>query len=140
MTPDMLQQQAQAYLQPTNPDPATMTPQDAQKEIASNLVTYAGGGADAAAAKERIISIMAAQGNISREEAATKFDQAQAQLKQTRDRAVQTAKDTADASASAASRTSFAGFAVLLLGAIAAAIGGSLAVQRRVLVTQRVVR
>lgn len=140
VTPDMLQQQAQAYLQPTNPDPATMTPQDAQKEIASNLVTYAGGGADAAAAKERIISIMAAQGNISREEAATKFDQAQAQLKQTRDRAVQTAKDTADASASAASRTSFAGFAVLLLGAIAAAIGGSLAVQRRVLVTQRVVR
>lgn len=34
VSPDMIQQQAQSYLQPTNPDPATMSPQDAQKEIA----------------------------------------------------------------------------------------------------------
>jgi hypothetical protein len=44
VSPDMIQQQAQAYLQPTNPDPATMSPQDAQKVIATNLTTYAGGG------------------------------------------------------------------------------------------------
>jgi hypothetical protein len=50
---DMIQQQAQAYMQPTNPDPASMSPQDAQKAIATDLVTYAGGGADAAAAKGR---------------------------------------------------------------------------------------
>jgi hypothetical protein len=31
VTPDMLQQQAQAYLKPANPDPATMSSQDAQK-------------------------------------------------------------------------------------------------------------
>ena len=61
VSPDMIQQQAQAYLQPTNPDPATMSPQDAQKAVATNLTTYAGGGTDAAAAKERVISIMAAQ-------------------------------------------------------------------------------
>src|SRR3954451_14244561 len=35
VSPAILQQQAQAYLQPTNPDPATMTSSDAQKEIAS---------------------------------------------------------------------------------------------------------
>jgi hypothetical protein len=28
---------------PTNPDPATMSPQDAQKALATNLTTYAGG-------------------------------------------------------------------------------------------------
>lgn len=39
VSPDMIQQQAQAYLQPTNTDPATMTPQAAQKEIATNLLT-----------------------------------------------------------------------------------------------------
>jgi len=50
---------------------------------------------------------------------------------------VQTAKDTADASASAASKTSFVGFGVLLLGGIAAALGGRAAVQRRIAVTQR---
>jgi hypothetical protein len=38
-----------------------MSPQDAQKEIAANLATSIKGGAEAPAAKERIINIMAAQ-------------------------------------------------------------------------------
>jgi hypothetical protein len=139
VSPDMIQQQAQAYLQPTNPDPATMTPQDAQKEVATNLATYAGGGADAPAAKERVITIMAAQMKVSHDEAAKRFDDAQAKLKQARDQAVQTAKSAADTSAAAASRASFAAFGVLLLGLLASGIGGSLAVQRRLLVTRRTV-
>lgn len=134
VSPDMLQQQAQAYLQPTNPDPATMNPQDAQKAIATDLATYAGGGADAAAAKERIINIMAAQMKISHDEAAKKFDEAQMKLKQSRDKAIQAAKDAADASASAASKASFGAFVVVLLGGLAAAFGGSMAVQRRLLI------
>jgi hypothetical protein len=76
---------------------------------------------------------------ISHDDAAKQFDDIQAKLKQTRDKAVQVAKDTADASASAASKTTFAGFGVLLLGLIAAAIGGSLAVQQRLLVTRHTV-
>lgn len=141
VSPDTLRQQAEAYLQPATPDPATMSPQDAQKAIATDLVTYAGGGGEAAAAKERIIAVMAVQMKVDRNEAARRFDDGQAKLQQTRDNAVQTAKNTADASASAASRTSFAGFAVLLLGAVAAAVGGSLAVQRRLrVVAQGVVR
>jgi hypothetical protein len=139
VSPDMLQQQAQAYLQPTNPDPATMSPQDAQKEVVTNLATYAKGGPDAAAAKERVVTIMAAQQHISHDEAAKRFDDAQAKLQQARDQAIQTAKNAADASAAAASKASFAAFGNLLLGAIAAAIGGSLAVQRRLTVARRVV-
>jgi hypothetical protein len=139
VSPDMIQQQAQAYLQPANPDPATMSPQDAQKAVATNLTTYAGGGPDAAAAKERIINIMAAQMKISHDDAAKKFDDAQAKLQQTRDKAVQTAKDAADASASAASKASFGAFLVVLLGGLAAAFGGSVAVQRRYLISQRTV-
>jgi hypothetical protein len=137
VSPDMIQQQAQAYLQPNNPDPATMSPQDAQKAIATNLTTYAGGGTDAAAAKERVINIMAAQMKISHDDAAKKFDDAQAKLQQTRDEAVQTAKDAADASAAAASKASFGAFIVVLLGGLAAAFGGSMAVQRRYLISQR---
>ena len=140
VSPDMLQQQAQAYTQPTDTDPATMSPQDAQKEVARNLATYAHGGADAAAAKERIISIIAAQRHISHDDAAKQFDDAQAKLTQTKDQAVQTAKGAADSSAAAASKTSFAAFGDLLLGAIAAAIGGSLAVQRRLQVSERRIR
>lgn len=140
VTPDVLQQQAQAYLKPVNTDPATMSPQDAQKEVVTDLATYARGGPDAATAKGRIIAISAAQQHITPDQASKQFDDAQAKLQQEKTQAIQTAKNAADASASAASKTSFAAFADLLIGAIAAAIGGSLAVQRRVQVAQRVVR
>jgi len=136
ITPDVVQQQAQAYLQPANPDPAAMTPQDAQKAVASDLTTYAGGGPDAAAAKERIVNIIAAQMKISHDDAAKRFDDAQAKLAQSRDKAAQVAKNAADASAAAASRASFGGFVVLLLSGLAAALGGSMAVQRRSLLAQ----
>jgi hypothetical protein len=141
ITPDVLQSQAQAFLQPSDPDPATMSPQDAQKEVAKNLVTYGKGGADATAAKERVISIMAAQMKTSHDDAAKRFDDAQAKLQQTKDQAIQSAKNAADTTAAATSKTAFGTFAVSLLGAIAAAIGGSLAVQRRLqAVTHGVVR
>lgn len=142
ISPDVVQQQARAYLAPTNPDPASMSPQDAQKDVAQNLVTYAQGGPDAAAAKERIIDITAAQAKISRADAAKKFDDAQAKTQQTIAATKQKARDAADASASAASKTAFSAFVDLLLGAIAAALGGSAAIQRRQFVATeaRVVR
>ena len=131
ISPEMIQQQAQMYLKPTNPNPATMSPQDAQKEIATNLVTYAKGGPDAASAKSRIIAIMAAQQQISPDQATKQFDDAQAKVEQAKAQAIQAAKTAADAAATAASRTSFGAFTALLIGAIAAAIGGAVAVQRR---------
>jgi hypothetical protein len=139
VTPDVLQQQVQSYLQPANPDPATMSPQDAQKAVVTNLAAYAKGGADAAAAKERVINIMAAQQKVSHDQAAKQFEDAQAKLKQEKDQAVQAAKNAADASAAAASKTSFGAFAILLIGAVAAALGGSFAVQRRYATRQHVI-
>lgn len=140
ISPDMIQEQAQAFLKPTNPDAASMSPQDAQKEVVTQLATFAKGGADAEAAKTRVVDIMAAQMKISREEASKRFDDAQAKLKQARDQAVQTAKDAADASAAAASTASFAAFGLLLLGGVAASVGGMMAVQRRTHAVRHVVR
>ena len=117
-----------------------MSPQDAQKAVVTNLAAYAKGGPDAAAAKTRIVAIMAAQQHISTDQASKQFDSAQAKLQQQKTRAIQIAKNAADATATAAAHTSFAAFADLLIGAIAAAIGGSLAVQRRIQVARRVVR
>ena len=139
VSPDMVQQQAQAYLQPPNPDPATMSPQDAQKAIATNLVTYAKGGSDAAGAKERIINIMAAQQKIPHDQAAKQFDDAQAKVQQEKQQAIAAAKTAADASAAAASKAAFSGFVIFLIGGVAAALGGSFAVQRRTVVTRRVI-
>jgi hypothetical protein len=127
LSPNSLQQTTQAYLQPTDADPTTMSPQDAQKAVAMDLTTYAKGGDDAANAKQRIIAIMSAQMKVSREEASARFEREQARFKQARDQAVQAAKNAADASASVASKTSFAVFGVMLLGAVAAALGGSMA-------------
>ena len=135
----MVQSQAQAYLQPAKPDPATMSPQDAQKAVAQDLVTYERGGADAPAARADIIAITAAQMKISQADATRKFDDAQAKIQQATADAKQKATAAADATASGASKTSFAVFVDLLLGAIAAAIGGMAAI-RRVPVDARVLR
>lgn len=137
LSPDVLQQQVQSYLQPTNPDPATMSSQDAQKAVAAALATYTQGGPDAPAAKAQIVAIMAAQMHVTPAEATKKFDDTQAKLTQTKEEAIQKAKTAADASASAASTGSFVAFGTLLLGAIAAALGGSAAVQRRLLTVVR---
>ncbi len=129
ITPDVIQQQVQGYLQPTNPNPATMSPQDAQKEMASNLVKYVAGGADAPAAKTQMVAIMAAQLKISPEEATKRFDENELKIKAARDQAVQRAKDAADASAAAVSKASLGGFFVLLIGALVAGYAGSMGVQ-----------
>lgn len=130
VTPDVVQRQAEAYLQPTNTDPATMSPQDAQKEIVKLVPDLTAGGARADQAKDRIITIMAGQLKISKDEATQRFNDAQAKLSQTRDSAVQSTKQVADRTASAASRASLWAFAALLIGAIAAAVGGALASPR----------
>lgn len=127
ISPSDLTDQAKAYLQPANPDLSSMSPQDAQKEIAGSLATYVGGGKDAPAARQRIIAIMAAQMKLTPEEATKRFDDTEAKLKQTRDEAVQTAKRAADVSARAASDGAYMAFAVLLLGAICAGLGGAIA-------------
>lgn len=126
VSPAMLQQQAQDYLQPADTNPAAMNPQEAQKAIASELATYVRGGQDAAAAKNRIIAIMAAQMKISPDDATKRFDQLQARANEMKNRAVGTAKNAAAATAGGASEASYFVFGVLLLDAIAAAIGGAL--------------
>ena len=137
---DTIQREAQAYLQPPGQNPATMSPEDAQKEIARQLPDLAAGGDRANQAKERIITIMAAQMKLSHDEAAKRFDEAQAKVTQVRDQATQMARQAAAQSAAIGARVSFATFALLLIGAIAAAIGGALASPRRAYAARRVIR
>jgi hypothetical protein len=131
ISPQLFQQQAQDFLQPTNPNPATMSRQDAEKSIADALPNLAAGGDRAGKAKDQIINIMAAQLNLSHDEAAKRFDAAQARFEQARNNALHTAKQAADEAAAASSRAAYATFGVMLLDAIAACIGGALASPRR---------
>lgn len=126
-----VQQQADAYLQTAPSDPALMTPQEAQKEIARALPDLATGGVEGRQAENRIVQIVAAQAKISPAEAQQRVDQAQARFEKTKADAIATAKSAADASANAASKTSFMLFVALLIGAASAGFGGIVAVRRR---------
>lgn len=130
-SPDQLREQARAFLRPTDADPATLSPEDAQAEIAANLPRVAAGGPQAEQAEQRIVAIMAAQLQIPAEEAQRRFDEAQAQMAQTVDEASAAATRAADTATDLGATGSFMAFAALLLGAAAAAIGGSMAVSRR---------
>ncbi len=126
-----VRQEASDYLSDAPSDPAQMTPEQAQKEVAKELPALARGGADGQRAENRIVDIVAAQRKISRPEAQAQVTQAKQRFVQTKNEAVQTAKKAADAAAGAASKTSFILVLALLVGAGAAAFGATTATRRR---------
>ncbi len=117
----------QSYLQPADANPQTMSPQDAQKEIAVQLPVYESGGAGAPAAKQRIIAIMAAQMHESPDAATARFDQLQSQATNGKNQAVKKAQTIGAKTAHVTSTAAYILFGMLLLGAIFGAIGGSIA-------------
>ena len=129
--------QLQDYLAPVPADPSQMSPQEAQKAIAKETPDLVAGGDRAAGARQRIIPIIAAQQHVSQEEAARRFDQGQARFLRDRQEAQAKAEQVAQASAAGASTASYVTFGALLIGAIAAAIGGLLAAPRATLTTTR---
>lgn len=123
--------EAAKYLTDTPADPAQMTPEQAQKEIAKQLPAMARGGADGARAESRVVDIVAAQRKISRDQAQTQVNRAKADFVQTKNEAVAQAKQAADAAAGAGAKTSFILVLALLIGAGASAFGATAASRRR---------
>ncbi|WP_294200328.1 hypothetical protein [uncultured Sphingomonas sp.] len=126
-----IQQEAAKYLTETPADPAQMTPEQAQKEIAKQLPAMARGGADGVKAESRVVDIVAAQRKISRDQAQAQVNQAKADFVKTKNETVQTAKSAADAAAGAGAKTSFILVLALLVGAGASAFGATSAARRR---------
>ena len=135
---NMLQQQTENLLRSQTPqDPAAMSSADAAKAIGQSLPDLVAGGDKATAAKQRITAIVAAQAKISPQDAQRRVDDAQAQFEQSKQKAIDTAKQAADQSAAAVSRGSFLAFVGLLIGAVAAAVGGAIASPRIAAATAR---
>jgi hypothetical protein len=126
-----VEDQAAAYLDAAPSDPAQMTPQEAQKEVAKQLPAMARGGAEGNQAEARIVDIVAAQRKIPRAEAAAQVSRAKQQFIAAKNSTVETAKSAADSGASAAAGTSFTAVIALLLGAGAAGFAGAAATRRR---------
>lgn len=126
-----VREQAAAYLSDAPNDPALMTPEQAQKEIAKELPALAGGGAEGVQAESRIVDIVAAQRKISRQEAQAQVTRAKQQLVQTKNETIETAKTATDKAAGAAAGTSFILVLALLVGAAASSVGATAAARRR---------
>lgn len=124
--------EAAAYLSDAPSDPAQMTPEKAQKEIAKQLPALARGGNEGREAEGRIVDIVAAQRNIPRAEAQAQVTRAKQQFVESKDNAVATAKSATDAAAGAAAGTSFVIVLALLIGAVAASIGATTATRRTI--------
>ncbi|MGW8192313.1 hypothetical protein [Sphingomonas hankookensis] len=123
--------EAAAYLSDAPNDPAQMTQEQAQAEIARQLPALARGGAEGQQAESRIVDVVAAQRKISREEAQAQVTRAKQQFVQTKNEAVATAKSATDKAAGAAAGTSFVLVLALLIGAAAAGFGATAATRRR---------
>ncbi len=123
--------EAAAYLSDAPSDPAQMTPEQAQKEIAKELPALARGGNDGRQAESRIVDIVAAQRKIGRPEAQAQVTRAKQQFVRTKNETVATAKSATDKAAGAAAGTSFVLVLALLIGAAAAGFGATAATRRR---------
>jgi hypothetical protein len=123
--------EAAAYLSDAPSDPAQMTPEQAQKEIAGELPALARGGADGARAESRIVDIVAAQRKISRPEAQAQVTRAKQRFVQTKNQTIATARSATDKAAGAAAGTSFVLVLALLVGAAASGFGATAATRRR---------
>ncbi len=126
-----IREQASAYLSDAPSDPAQMTPEQAQKEVAKELPALARGGAEGQEAEARIVDIVAAQRKISRQEAQAQVTRAKQQFVQTKNDTVATAKSVTDKAAGAAAGTSFMIVLALLVGAGAGGFGATTATRRR---------
>lgn len=123
--------EAAAYLSDAPNDPAQMTPEQAQKEIAKQLPALARGGSDGRQAENRIVDIVAAQRKISRPEAQAQVTRAKKQFVRTKNETVATAKSATDKAAGVAAGTSFVLVLALLIGAAASGFGAVAATRRR---------
>ncbi len=129
LSADQVQQQVQELLRPA--DQTNQSPEAAQRELVSLAPKIVAGGPEADQAQQRAIQIVSQQSGISEEDARARIDQLRQQAEQTAQQAEQTARQAADVTADTVSQASIYGFGALLLGAIAAAIGGSSGTRRR---------
>lgn len=129
-----VQKQAKELLQPT--EPSKMSNEQAAAQIAGDAATYMAGGSGAQAARDRIIGIMAAKLGISKDDAAKRFDQWAAQVRNTKSQVVAGAEKAAGGVAGALSQGAIGAFIALLVGAVLGSLGGAWGTRPRVAVVE----
>lgn len=135
--PQALVERAQNALRGQGGDPAAMTSEQRNAEIARLLTQRVTAGSLAQPERERLTQLVAAEYNIPPQEAQTRLQQVEQQATQAAQQAEQRAREAADAAATGAAVASYWIFAAMLLGAVAAVLGARLGTRNAVLVAQR---
>jgi hypothetical protein len=122
LDPQQLVDRAQSALR-AGGDPTAMTSDQRNAEIASLLTQRVTSGNLPAGDRERLNALVAAEYNLSPQEAQTRLQQVEQQATQTAQQAEQAARQAADTAATAAATAAYWAFAAMLLGAVAAVLG-----------------
>jgi hypothetical protein len=131
--PRQLLERAQSALR-SGGDPAAMTSEARNAEIASLLGRRVTDRELPAPERERLTALIAAEYNIPQQEAQQRLQRVEQQATQTLQQAEQRARQAADAAATGAAVAAYWAFAALLLGAIAAVLGARAGTRARVAV------
>lgn len=104
-------------------EPGAMNSDQRRAEIATLVTRRVTDGALSAPDRERLNALVAAEYNISPQDAQARVQQAEQQATQAAQRAEEAARQAADAAATGAATAAFAVFGTMLLGALAAVMG-----------------
>lgn len=121
--PEAWVERAQNALRGTGQPPQQMTTEERAAEVATLLQRRIANGALTPQERTRLNALVAAELQISEQEAAQRVQAAEAEAQQAAQRLEAQAREAADAAAEAAYLTAFATFGALLLGALAAVFG-----------------
>ncbi|MCB4820157.1 hypothetical protein [Roseicella aerolata] len=122
LDPQQLVERAQTALR-TGGEPAQMTSDQRNAEIAQLLTRRVTDGNLAQGDRERLTRLVSAEYNIPPEEAQRRLSQVEQQATQTLQDAERRAREAADATATAAAVAAYWIFAAMILGAVAAVLG-----------------
>lgn len=139
VSPQAIAERLNSALQ-TGGDPAAMTSDQRRAEMTRIVTERVTGGGFQGGARDRLTQLVAAEYNLSPQEAGQRITQLETQAQQTATEAAQRARAAADTAANAAATSAYWIFAAMLLGAVAAVLGARTGTRRAVLISQRAYR
>lgn len=127
MDDGMIEQQVDDLLRSAD---VPANPEAARRELVSIMGQVLAGQEDVGQARERAVEIVAQQAGITPEEAEARIQQLQDEAAELRAQAEETARQAGETTAETLSSASLWSFLALVLGAIAAAVGGMFGTRR----------
>jgi hypothetical protein len=120
--PEQIQDAARQMMAPA--DPAQLNDEQARNELVRYLGDVAAGRQPDEASRDRVVTVLSTKLNISRDDAAKRLDDWKAKTDKAKADAAQTARQAGEASARTVSQGALWAVLALVLGAVAAAVGG----------------